>query len=225
MKDEEWADWVSYHGKLHRMSDKSDVEMMDLWRPVFEADHAGLQELKIASMAISGKTWRTEHLETLLANVRARRLAEQQRAEEAARMAQREIPCVECHNSGLVEVIHPQSMKDGRWVWPHYTAVVACRCSIGAVKLTQNQATRAQWDDEESSGKKHKTGRKVAALVTLDEYEKNFPTWKAMQIDREAKRLAEQTARSATKHADKTRGKLADPVKQIIERIKQRQGS
>lgn len=200
MTRKEYSDWADYHRTLFGFGRDDDWEMLLSWYEVLESHSP--EELRRASAAMAKAVapacrFLRDHLfeiQRLVLTARAKRLPGEA-ADEATYSR-----CAHCDNTGRVIVPHPKSVQSGDWqpmmiaaIPNYYTLAVLCRCYAG--RRIQSSLAGA-----------------TVNYVTLDEYQRFNPHWKA-QIAKRNQQL-------------RTESKLAgfNPFKEIVREIQQRLG-
>lgn len=201
MTDDEYAQWIEFHGKLFWMNTPEDMQLFVAWR--LSLSGFSLFELRSASRWIAeehGAKFRTEHL-TLL----RRRLAEQReqvrrRAEQNADPNSGSTVCATCMGTGTVIVPDWRYVREGEWKFVGHskpTTAVLCGCHRG-------ESMALRMDD-------YLREKKSGFAPRLGSYAQRVPDWRELLSEEAARRDGER--RSADLAARLDRARPIDPSK------------
>lgn len=189
-----YADWAEHHCTVFGMRFENELRMLLSWQEVFSRHGFSETELLAATewmMTESAPTRPADHLRLIQQAIHRQRAEKRESERMARREHERRDVCRFCNNSGMVVVPHARSMHGGEWVYPWWTAAVACRCSAG-------QATK---EDERTRGR---------AMMDLNTYELEVNcAWLEQMEERLALRSAEDQATNEADGLFKISGKLA----------------
>lgn len=222
MASRSFSDWAERHGNTFGINQtRQDFAMLTAWQRVFEIAGYTLAELDAATdaMALAPPRTRWDHLDSIHANVRLQRRrrladAEQKRRDEYGESVGQ---CVLCFDCGTLSVPHPRHIENGRWDFCTFVSVV-CFCWRGR-QITQLQTDRF---NSAQADRKDKPGDRPA--LTLQQYERVNPAWKAQMEQHVELKKAEVEAQRRSITADSARP-LTGPVNDAIANIRTKAGS
>lgn len=191
-----FGEWAAWHGAIFALTTDADRKMLAAWCDLFESLGYKVPELVEATEWLAANRppkFRTEHLDSLQARLKA------QRAEAASRViaSPEEDPrgqCSLCRGTGHVSVPTIRAIQRGQWG----TCTVLCSCALG------------RW---------HRGQKTKYPLQTLEEYERELPDWRAVLAHHDALVRQEADVRDQTRTRD---GVLSLELNRILNRLRAR---
>ena len=178
-----FQEWASRHCTIFGLFDPRQMEMVKLWRPIFEGAGFVADDLNAATDRLATNAppkYPADHREALLQQLRAQRAVALRKEEDEQPDRGR---CVLCGGSGLVTVPDLRGVRAGQWVGvlfcgraQFYTAAVTCSCYRGrSIRCTSRD------------------GKELT--LSLADYEMANPGWRIQLGQRRREQVAEAEAR------------------------------
>jgi hypothetical protein len=212
MERDEYHRWADAYAATFAMTSDSDVAMFGAWFEVFRSAGYTIAELQAARLSIARNppTFRNEHLAAIHRAIRDARVQQSRRRMMEPAAGDRGV-CAACGDTGAVIAPHPKFVAGGDWrssdLGYRATAAVACSCLKGRNLLAAYDRLSPELRD------------RIARPMTLGDYQKIAPKWRAMLEARQAEDLAAIRAEDAAKQAD-----IAKPLQRAMQRAIDRLG-